>query len=114
MQIPHGVLNLLGFNATGDLGPLTAYTSRRHGTVWFLKAPPLEPPSLSQIWQRNRFRDAAEAWRNLTNDQRNRWHDACRRARLYLNGYTLWIVWQLLRDRATISTIERQSGVTLL
>jgi len=113
MFIPHGVLQLLGRNATGDLGPLTSYTSRRHGTVWFKKAPPLEPPSPFQTRHRDRFRLAAQAWRNLNEESRQRWHNAARRARLYLNGYNLWIWYQITRDRAALSTIERQSGLTL-
>lgn len=112
-QIPRGVLRLIGFNPTGDLGALTAYTSRRHGTVWFVKSPPLTPPTRWQLHQRDRFRLAAQAWRNLDETQRHTWHRAARLARLLVNGYTLWIWWQLLRDTAGLSTIERQSGIQL-
>jgi len=114
MKIEHDVLKLLGFNATGDLGPLTAYTSRRHGTVWFTKAPPLEPASDWQRKQRDRFRLAALAWSKLDEDTRDRWHRACRLAGLYVHGYNLWMYWQLVRNRATIATIERHSGVALI
>lgn len=114
MFIPHGILQLLGRNATGDLGPLTAYTSRRHGTVWFIKSPPLEPPSPWQKRQRDLFRLAAEAWRHLDHEEKQKWHRAARLARLYLTGYTLWVWWQLKRDRAALATVERQSGLFLL
>lgn len=114
MRIPHGILQLIGFNATGDLGTLTAYTSRRQGTVWFNKSPPQKPPSDWQRRQRDRFRLAAIAWRALDEETQLRWHVACRRARLYIHGYNLWTWWQLTRARATLSTIERQSGVTLI
>lgn len=114
MRISRATLQLIGLNPTGDLGPYTAYTSRRHGTVWFIKAPPLTPPSPWQIKQRDRFRLAAQAWRNLDEVERNTWHRAARLARLLVNGYTLWVWWQLVRSRAGLSTIERQSGVTLI
>lgn len=114
MQITFETVKLLGFNATGDLGPFTAYTSTRHGTVWFYKSPPLKPPSRFQIRQRDRFRLAAEGWRSLTDEERSRWDLACRLAGLYLSGYNLWIFWQLVQSRPHMRTIERQSGVTLL
>lgn len=113
MKIPHDTLKLLGMNPTGDLGPLTAYTSRRHGSVWFTKAPPLEPASDWQRRQRNRFRLAAKAWKELDEETRLRWHRACRAARLYIHGYNLWIWWQLVRHRPTLSTIERVSRCDL-
>ena len=114
MQIPHGTLRFLGFNATGDLGPLTAYTSRRHGTVWFPKSPPLEPASAWQIHHRDRFRLAAQAWRLLDDTIRQDWARAARRARLYISGYNLWVFFQLTRDVRKLRTIERQSGQRLL
>jgi len=114
MKLPYGTLKLLGFNPSGDLGPLTAYTSRRHGTVWFSKSPPMKPPSDHQIRQRDRFRFAALAWRSLDDQTRQRWHDAARLARLIVHGYTLFIYWQLVRDRAALRTIELQSGCTLI
>lgn len=104
----------LGFNPTGDLGPFTIYSSRRHGTVWFIKAPPLKPPSIRQLRQRARFKLAAEAWRALPATKRANWSTAATRARLYLGGYQLWIHWQLKRDRPTIETIERLTNLSLL
>lgn len=114
MFIPKHTKAWFGLNPTGDLGPFTIYTSRRAGTVWFAKAPPTKPPTVHQLRQRNRFRLAAYAWRNLSQEQRNDWDTACRRAYLYINGYNLWIWWQLKRDRATLATIERHSRINLL
>ena len=114
MRIPHGTLKLLGFNATGDLGHLTAYTSRRAGTVWFPKSPPLKPPSDHQLRQMDRFRFAAQAWRAESETTRQTWHNAARRARLMVNGYTLYVWYQLTRDRPALRTIEHQSACTLL
>ncbi len=114
MQVSKDMRTFIGLNPTGDLGPFTIYTSRRAGSVWFIKAPPLSPPTIHQIHQRNRFRLAALAWKALPKETRHDWHNACRRAGLYLNGYNLWIYWILRRNRTAIATIERLSHVTLL
>lgn len=105
---------LIGFNATGDLGPFTIYTSRTHGTVWFLKPKGRKFWCFKRIHYQNRFKFAAKAWRTLPQGTRDAWNLACRRARLYLHGYALWTWWQLRRDRPAVRTIERQSRVTLL
>lgn len=114
MKVPHDTIRFIGINPTGDLGGFTAYTSRRAGTVWFVKSPPLTPPTIRQLHQRDRFRLAAQAWRNLDHDTKQNWHLAARRARLYVNGYTLFVWYQLTRARAGLATIERQSAITLL
>ena len=114
MHLPKETLKLLGFNPTGDLGPLTAYTSRRHGSVWFTKAPPLKPPSPWQIRQRDRFRLAAHGWRMLSENRRQSWHLAAKRARLFVHGYTLWVFWSLTKDRSAMQTIQRVSNVQLI
>lgn len=105
---------LIGFNATGDLGPFTIYTSRKQGTVWFLRPLTEDKWCFRRKHYQNRFTFAAQAWRLLTPEKRNAWNQACRRAHLYLCGYALWVSWQVKRDRPTIRTIERQSGVQLL
>lgn len=114
MHIPHGILKLIGLNPTGDLAGLTCYTSRRAGTVWFLKSPPLTPPSEWQRRQRNRFRLAAQAWKDLDHETRKQWALACRRAHLIVSGYNLFLWWNLRRKREQLRTIERQSGITLV
>lgn len=105
---------LIGFNATGDLGPFTIYTSRTKRTVWFRKSPPTSPPSIRQLHYRNRFRCAAAAWRALPQGDRDAWNLACQRAGLYLCGYALWLWWQIRRDRPALRTVERLSRVSLL
>lgn len=107
-------LCFVGFRPTGDLGDLTAYTSTQGKVVWFPKSPPLKPASPRQLFQRQRFRNVGLAWRALNAATRADWMNAARRAHLYLNGYLLFLVWQMLPDRAAIRTIERQSGITLL
>ncbi|KKK92061.1 hypothetical protein LCGC14_2706680, partial [marine sediment metagenome] len=70
MHIPKTTKAWFGLSPTGDLGPYTIYTSRRAGSVWYAKAPPTCPPSVHQLRQRNRFRNAAFAWRRLSQEQR--------------------------------------------
>lgn len=114
MHIPRKTLQFIGFNATGDLGHLTSYTSSRHATVWFDKAPPLEPASPWQLRHRDRFRLAARAWQALTAATRTLWARATTLAGLYISGYNLWIFWYVTHDRMKMHTIERQSGLHLL
>ena len=105
---------LLGFNATGDLGGLTAYTSRKGRTVWFKKSPPLRPPSYHQRVMRNRFRNIALTWSALAADRRAAWIRAAHAARLRIGGYALFVWYQFHQSRATIQTIERLTKEQLL
>jgi len=106
--------NLLGLNFQGDLGPLTTYTSKKGRRVWFLKTTPSGPSSDWQKIQRDKFRALALAWMNLTQEQRQAWHTAAKRASLRITGYNLWAYLQLTGDRAAIETVERQTGERLL
>lgn len=115
MQQPHPkLLSFLGFSATGDLGPLTAYTSKQHKQVWFPKTNPLNPPSAMQHKMRNFFRLVAMSWRALSATQRQAWQQAADAAGLRVTGYNLFLWYQRTRDAATIATIERQTGISLL
>lgn len=107
-------LSFLGLRPHGDLADLTCYTSRHRDIVWFVKSPPLVPPSLAQRLQRLRFKCAAIAWKALHPDQRDAWNTAARRASLRIHGYDLWIFWQLRRDRNVIITLQNQTGRQLL
>lgn len=108
------ILSLLGWRPTGDLGPLTGYTSRRGKIVWFLKAPPTCPPSDWQISQRNKFRLVAMAWKALTEVQRDQWKTAEQLGHLNITGYNLFTYWCLTRDDDTIRTIQRQTDTSLI
>lgn len=113
-QTPPNVLAFIGLQPTGDFGFWTIYTTKRRGIVWFAKSPPKKAPSYKQLHQRDRFRSAATSWRKLTPAARAAWATACARARLQLSGYCLFVYFQLTRDQATIETIQRQSGITLI
>lgn len=107
-------LALIGFNVQGDIGPFTVYTSRRGKFVVFDKAPPLTSASYAQLVQRNRWRGAAQNWRELSEEKRDDWERATRRLQLVITGYNLWVYWQTTHDLPTIRTIERQSGIDLV
>jgi len=108
------LLRYLGFNTQGDLGPWTFYTSKRKGLVWFVKAPPLEPPTLAQTRQRNKFRLAGYVWRSLNAEQQRAWSRAAIAANLRITGYNLFVFWITTQDHPAIHTVERQSNVNLL
>ncbi len=114
MKLDQIILPFLGFNATGDLGPWTFYTTRRNGIVWFVKAPPLEPPSALQVHQRNLFRLVGYVWRSLQPEDRLRWQQAAVCAGLAITGYNLFTYYIAKRDPATIQTIENQTGLDLI
>ncbi len=105
---------VLGWNIQGDLGPWTFYTSQRKGLVWFLKAPPKTPPTVSQVHQRNKFRIAAVCWNKLTPQQREDWRIACLQANLAISGYNFFVFYLTNGTDAHVQTIERQSHRTLL
>lgn len=107
-------LNLLGFQPTGDLGPLTGYTTQRGKGVWYLKAPPKTPATGWQARERNRFRLIAALWRQIYPTQRSAWLRAAPAAGLSITGYNLFVWYQYTLDDAVIHTVERQSRITLL
>lgn len=107
-------LRWIGLRPTGDIGDVTVYTSQRNKAVFFTKSPPLEPASPLQRRQRGKFTLAALAWQTLTQEDRNAWLLATRRLGLHLSGYSLFLWYQLKRDRAAIRTVERLSGIKLL
>ncbi|GAG05765.1 unnamed protein product, partial [marine sediment metagenome] len=114
MHTQDRLLSFIGFRPTGDLAGLTAYTATNGRVVWFVKAPPLKPPSVRQVHQRLLFGNAGRGWTQLTQETRNDWIEAAHRTHIHLSGYLLYLVWNLVRDRGTIRTIERQSGITLV
>jgi len=114
MRLNRSILGVLGWRTQGDIGPWTFYTSRRNHLVYFVKAPPLEPPSPMQTRQRNRFRNAGYAWQSLPPAARARWLLAAKRARLAVGGYNLFTHYFTKHDDATIQTVERLTGLRLI
>ena len=114
MRRTEDLLRYLGFNSQGDLGPWTFYTSQRGALVYFIKAPPLEPPSLLQLSVRNSIRLAAYTWRSLAPQARVDWELVSQRAHLSITGYNLFVSWILGRDDAAIHTLERITRIDLI
>lgn len=103
-----------GWNPTGDWGPFTIYTSQRAKPVFFIKAPPKDPPTARQTFWRDSFRLVARLWANVTPEMKARWEAASIAARLSVTGYNLFVYYQLTKDAAAIRTIEQQTRLTLL
>jgi len=114
MKAATQLLKYLGLNTQGDLGPWTMYTGKRGQLVFFVKSPPLEPPSNLQSSRRNAFRLNGYLWRQLKPEQRQRWQSAAKRAHLKITGLNLFTYWNLTKDDATISTVERLSRLKLI
>lgn len=114
MKLDRTILRFLGYHATGDLGDFTFYTSKRKGLVWFVKSPPLEPPSPLQVHQRNKFRLVGYLWRSLTPQQRQNWTLTQDRANLAITGYNLFTYYITTGDAPTIHTVERQARLDLI
>src|SRR5690606_30010209 len=98
----------------GDFGPLTMYTSRRGKIVWFDRAPPLTPASPLQIMFRDRWKQIAKLWRDLTPEKRAAWKRAGINANMTITGYNLFVFFQSRLAKSYVGTIERQSGETLI
>lgn len=114
MRRTETLLRFLGFNSSGDLGPWTFYTAKNQALVWYIKAPPLEPPSVLQESQRNAFRLAGYAWRTLSTQEQNKWETVSLQTHLSITGYNLFVFWILRREDAAIETLERLSGIRLI
>ena len=113
-KVPAGFKSFLGFIVNGDLAGETFYTSRRGYVVAFPKSPPLRPPTVEQIDQRNKFRTAAALWRQMRPGVKWKWKRACKVAGLRVSGYALLVSMVALGSTSYVETIEHQSGVKLL
>lgn len=90
------------------------YTSRRGTLVFYDRAPPLTPRSQLQLIFQQRWKQAAAAWRMLSDQQRADWETAIQRCNVTITGYNFFLYWYTRYDDAAVRTIERQSGITLL
>lgn len=108
------LFDFLGWNTQGDLGGWTFYTTRRGDLVFFPQAPPLNPPTPDQIWQRNKFKLVAKVWNALLATTREAWNTAAVSANLRIHGYNLFSYYQLTKDRPAIRTVERNTHIQLL
>jgi hypothetical protein len=114
MKTPFNDLALLGFDLTGDLGDLTFYTRNDGRAVAYPRASPLNPPTAAQQAQRDKLTDAARDYAQLTQEQRDLWQRAARKASLRITGYNLWVYWYTTGDTTVIQTVAKQTGIDLL
>lgn len=102
----------LGLNTQGDLGPITFYTSKDQGLVFYLSTSPKKPQSRRQRHQRNLFRAAASAWCLFSRSEREHWELAARKARLRISGFNAWLHIALKQDLTWYGTLCRAAGTT--
>jgi hypothetical protein len=103
----------MGTQITGDVGPLSIYTTRGGRRVAYPHAPPTTPPTYAQSWQRTRLTMAALAWTQLPAADKTNWNLATQRTGIRLAGMQLFVACALAGDRGCYATIARQAGVTL-
>ncbi len=102
--------NMLALALTGDLGPLTIYTTRNNRIVWFPKAPPGKPPSGAQLVIRERWRRAAAEWKLKAKVDRQKWESIVQAAGLRITGYNFFISLFVHPDPEAKATVEFQTG----
>lgn len=107
------IIDLIGLNAQGDLGPVTIYKSQRGSRIWFAQAPPEIPWTIGQLRQRTLFKMAGIAWQNLTAEEKQTYELAAQKAHLRITGYNLWVHACLHQDVSFIETIIQQTGIDL-
>jgi hypothetical protein len=108
------VLAVAGFSLSGDCGPYTMYTSKRHNVVIFDRAPPLSPPTAAQLTQRQKWSTVAADWKLQTTEEKATWERITQKLSLPLTGYNLFTFAETVINSDTyLSTVARQAGETL-
>jgi hypothetical protein len=102
----------LGLNTQGDLGPVTFYTSKDQGLVFYLSTSPKKPQSHRQRHQRNMFRAAATVWNRFSRTERKHWERAAKRARLRITGFNAFVHILLKNDLDWYSTLCHAAGTS--
>lgn len=108
------LVTMSNLGVSGDIGDITFYNDRRGNIIFYPASPPLTPPSAAQRVMRQRWATYMRQWSELTAAQQADWRLAVQRAGLQIGATALWLWYQITRDRATLATIERQSGVSLV
>lgn len=107
------LLDVLGIRVSGDLGPLTCYTSRQGKLVSYPRSPPTCPPSPAQITQRARFTNAQGWWGRLDQATKAAWETLTRANDLCLTGQNLAIALAFNPDAAALATANKRAGTSL-
>lgn len=114
IRLAKRTISFCGWHCTGDIGPWTAYTTRTARLVLFPRSPPLNPPTAWQLAGRQKFRDVAIAWHDLSKHKRANWRKIARRASLSIGGYSLFTFWTITKRTDLIQTLERQTNIYVL
>ena len=105
--------DLIGLTVSGDFGDLTVYTNRFGKKVFYPRAPPDKPPSLLQVQQRQRFRNAVLAYMALTAAEKADWERITLKSSCCLTGQNLFIKVALKRQYDALETLRRQTGISV-
>jgi hypothetical protein len=105
--------SLIAMRISGDLAGYTYYQTRRGQTVGYPAAPPKEPPTPSQLAQRQRFRDAAANWQALSQAHRDAWERMSLRCHLMATGYDCWIHFSLTGNERELAALARRGSEDL-
>lgn len=89
-QSLRNLIAISGLYISGDVGPYTTYTSKRHRKVVYLRSPPLKPPTAAQIAQRARFTAVAADWRATSANDKAAWEQCTLRTSIPMTGYNLF------------------------
>lgn len=108
-----GLVNFFGFIIWGDVNELTVYRDKQGKMIVFPKTWPDKPPSTTQIEQRARMTQAAQAWQDIETYWQSQWDLAARKASLCMTGYNMFVHWQLMGDTTAMQAIQRQTGVRI-
>jgi hypothetical protein len=105
--------SMFGFEFSGDIGDWTCYRTYRGRPVFFLRAPPMEPPSPLQVIQRNRFITAQRNWKAASPAIKRNWESLTLKSSLCLTGQNLWISFSLVDRSEFLPGLMRKAGVTV-
>jgi hypothetical protein len=105
--------SMFGVEFSGDIGDWTCYRTKHGHPTFFLRAPPMEPPSPSQIVQRNRFKTAQHNWKLQTATVKRNWELLTLKSSLCLTGQNLWISCSLNDQSPLVAYLSAKAGVTV-
>lgn len=103
----------LGLIQWGDIAYWTTYRAHNGLLVWFPKTYPEKPPSQQQLTERQKLRDAAAAWRQLTQPQRDAYNQAIKTLSLCITTFGLYFTLSQPQNTQLKQTIQRQARITL-
>ena len=103
----------IALDLSGDVSDWTCWTTRRGKITVMPRSPPKKPPSQRQIRERKRFSDAIAAWRQLPDDEKEKWYLLCLRAGLCMRATSLWVALSLRPDPEALNTLCAMTGISV-